>query len=241
MKRLELTLEDPAWNLALDEALLDVAEAGPGPSEWLRLWEPAAPLVVSGRSTELTREVQLDACRREEVPVFQRCSGGASIVSGPGCLMYSLVLSLESHPHLAIPSEAHQMVLQRLAKGLQGLGVDASLAGTSDLALEGRKFSGNSLRAKRRHILYHGTLLYNFPLDLIERLLRMPPRQPDYRAQRTHIDFLINLPIQRRMLADMLVQQWNANEIHTEWPERETAELVKRRYRDATLNNGAHR
>ena len=48
MKLLDLTLDSPAENLALDEALLEQAEAD-GPQEVLRLWEPESPLVVMGR------------------------------------------------------------------------------------------------------------------------------------------------------------------------------------------------
>ena len=39
MKLLDLTLETPAENLALDEALLEEAEQSTKPTEVLRLWE----------------------------------------------------------------------------------------------------------------------------------------------------------------------------------------------------------
>ena len=47
-------------------------------------------MVVVGRSSRLDEEVHLDACRAAGVPVLRRPSGGAAIVSGPGCLMYAL-------------------------------------------------------------------------------------------------------------------------------------------------------
>ena len=46
----------------------------------------------------------------------------------------------------------------------------------SDLVLGDLKFSGNSARCRRRWLLYHGTLLYDFPLALVARCLKMPPR-----------------------------------------------------------------
>jgi lipoate-protein ligase A len=49
MKLLDLTLPTPAENLALDEALLDAAEAGELPDEVLRLWEFPQAVVVIGR------------------------------------------------------------------------------------------------------------------------------------------------------------------------------------------------
>ena len=230
MKLLELTLEDPAANLALDEALLDEADQQQSPAEWLRLWEPSQPMVVIGRSSKLDLEVNLAECQRQQLPVFRRCSGGAAVVAGPGCLMYSLVLSIEIYPQLVIPSEAHLLVLQRLTAGLRKLGCPAGLDGTSDLAVEGRKFSGNSLRSKRRHILYHGTLLYDFPLPLISQLLRMPPRQPDYRAGRSHSDFVVNLDLDVASLQGMLIEQWQAEPSSDDWPQQRTEQLVGERY-----------
>ena len=52
---LDLTLPNAAENLALEEALLDDAECGIGPGSVLRLWEPATPCVVIGRSSRVER------------------------------------------------------------------------------------------------------------------------------------------------------------------------------------------
>src|SRR5690349_22350415 len=100
MRLLDLTLPTAAENVALDEARLDQSEADTEASEILRLWEPAAPIVVVGRSSQVALEVDLTACRQSGVPVVRRASGGAAIVTGPGCLMYAIVLSYDLHPEL---------------------------------------------------------------------------------------------------------------------------------------------
>ena len=84
MTLLDLTLPTAAENLALDEALLDEAEASSAGCETLRLWEPKEPAVVIGRSSQAAIEVRLDACRELAVPVLRRASGGAAVVTGPG-------------------------------------------------------------------------------------------------------------------------------------------------------------
>jgi lipoate-protein ligase A len=184
MKFLDCTLATPAENLALDEALLDAAQLGECP-EVLRLWESAAPIVVVGRASQVAVEVDLDACRARHIPVLRRTSGGAAIVAGPGCLMYALVLSYERLPHLRMIDQAHSFVLETIASSLRTRVPMVSRCGISDLTIDGRlKFSGNSLRASRTHLLYHGTLLYEFPLPLVGQLLLTPPRQPEYRARR---------------------------------------------------------
>ena len=107
----DLTLATPEENLALDEALLDQAEAGTG-SEVLRLWESRQPMVVVGRGSHVAQEVDLAACRRDGVPVLRRTSGGGAIVNGPGCLMYALVLSYALRPRLRAIDVAHRHVLE---------------------------------------------------------------------------------------------------------------------------------
>jgi len=230
VKLLDLTLDTPEENLALDEALLDEAEAASRQTEVLRVWESRLPIVVVGRSSNVEVEVDRGQCQRLGIPILRRSSGGASVVVGPGCLMYGVVLSCERRPHLRMISEAHRLVLGVLADSLGAVVSGVRPLGTSDLTLGGRKFSGNSMRSKRTHLLYHGTLLYDFPLPLISTCLRSPPRQPEYRQSRSHDEFVTNLPVSAVDLRHALFEGWDAREALDQWPCRDTQKLVETRY-----------
>lgn len=226
MRLLDLTLDSPAENVALDEALLDEAEAATEPMETLRLWESPSPMVVVGRSSRISEEVCWEACARLGIPVLRRASGGAAVVLGPGCLVYGLVLNLQHRPALRMVEQAHRMVLDRLADALRRWVPGICRRGTSDLALGEAKFSGNSVRLKRRCLLYHGTLLYNFPLELVEKCLAMPPRQPAYREGRPHRAFLTNLPLSGEIIRRAVAAAWCAEQVRTDWPQAQTARLA---------------
>jgi lipoate-protein ligase A len=230
MRYLDLTLPTPAENLALDEALLVEAEACGEPVETLRLWEPRSPMVVVGRSSKIAAEVRAETCRQEGIPVLRRTSGGAAVVTGPGCLMYALVLSLIRRPGLRVVDQAHRFVLRTLAEAFQPLMAGVQCRGISDLAIGERKVSGNSIRIKRDYLLYHGTLLYDFRLELIDRLLAMPPRQPAYRNGRAHEAFVANLPTTADALRQALRTAWQAVEPCDAWPRGGTEQLVAERY-----------
>ncbi|MEX2173458.1 MAG: lipoate--protein ligase family protein [Pirellulaceae bacterium] len=230
MKLLDLTLPTPAENLALDEALLDAAEADPARDDVLRLWEPPSYFVVVGRSSRIAVEVNAAACREKQIPVLRRSSGGASVLAGPGCLMYGVVLSYRRFPELRMLDRVHAHVLSLVAAGLNRLNLGAEPRGTSDLAIAERKVSGNSLRCKRDHVLYHGTLLYNFDLPLVEQLLRTPPRQPEYRAGRSHGSFIANLPADAPHLRQAIAAEFGAQEPLVDWPRELTQQLVAERY-----------
>ena len=238
MRQLDLTLTTPAENLALDEALLDEAEASPVVVETLRFWESTAPLVVVGRSSQLAHEVHEDDCLELGIPVLRRTSGGAAIVAGPGCLMYALVLSYEARPELRSLDKAHEFVLSTIASAIKQHVPSITRQGTSDLAIGRLKCSGNSVRCKRRTFLYHGTLLYDFDLSLIARCLQMPPRVPAYRQGRSHEEFVANLPLDAVTLRKTVSRAWNANPSNVDWPRDRVVELVASRYGRADWNRG---
>ena len=148
MRLLDLTLKSPHGNIALDEALLDEAEATNDPTEVLRLWEPSETVVVIGRSSRTEEEVHVDKCQREDIPIIRRCSGGAAIVTGQGCLMYAVVLSYERRPELRMIDQAHTFVLDTMRTAVGSLLKNVEALGTSDLTVDRFKFSGNSLRCK---------------------------------------------------------------------------------------------
>jgi lipoate-protein ligase A len=247
----EETAEARRW-----ESPFATAPPAAGYGETLRVWEPATPFVVLGRASRVEQEVDLEACQRLGIPVLRRASGGAAVVVGPGCLLYAVVLSYELRPELRPLDAAHRFVLGRVAEALAESVPRVVRAGTSDLVIASTeevasfagahharhaamhderkdalyKFSGNSLRCKRAHFLYHGTLIYDFDLRLIDSCLRMPPRQPEYRAGRSHKRFLANLPIAPDVLRRALVQAWQADEPITEWPQLRTSLIARDRY-----------
>jgi lipoate-protein ligase A len=235
MRYLDLTLPTAAENLALDEALLEEAVIA-APGETLRIWESPQLAVVLGRSSRIADEVHTDACRASGIPILRRPSGGATVLVGPGCLMYSLVLSYRLRPHLRVLSQAHREVLGILAAALNRLAPGVQCCGTSDLALGEQKFSGNSVRCRRDHFLYHGTLLYDFPLSLIDRYLAMPARMPLYRAGRPHSDFVMNLPLKAEAIRRALVAAWDARQPCDDWPAQGTAHLVVEKYSQPQWN-----
>lgn len=238
MQFLDLTLPTAVENVALDEALLDAAEASAAETgsgargEVLRLWEPSETMVVVGNSSRLADEVRLDVCAARGVPVLRRASGGAAIVSGPGCLMYAVVLSYELRPELRAIDHAHHFVLDTIVAALGKKVTGVACNGISDLVLGDKKFSGNSLRCKRNYFLYHGTLLYQFPLEQVSELLKMPSRQPTYRQARSHADFITNLPTDAASLRQSLVAAFAANEKISDWPRELTRQLVAEKYSD---------
>ena len=231
MKRLDLTLPTPAENLALDEALVETADADQSHGELLRLWEPRETFVVIGRSSPLEKEVNVPWCASQKIKMFRRSSGGASIVTGPGCLMYAVLLDLKKRPHLRMLDKAHRKVMETMSSALSSIGIETQIEGTCDLTIDGRKVSGNSLRVKRNFLIYHGTMICDFDTATISQCLGTPVRQPDYRANRSHDEFLASIPATTEQLRPAIAKAWQAEEAVTDWPEELTQKLAVEKYR----------
>ncbi|MCS7167319.1 MAG: lipoate--protein ligase family protein [Gemmatales bacterium] len=228
MRFLDLTLPTLEQNLALDEALLLQAEFRQAGAV-LRCWEVPQPCIVLGMNGIIAREVRFDLCQRDGVPVARRCSGGGTVVLAPGCLVFSLILPTEASGCLDVRSSL-KSILNRVCSGLLAYGVPTQLAGTSDLVYHDRKVSGNAQRRLRTYFLHHGTLLYDFDVELAERYLPLPSRMPEYRRQRRHRDFLTNLPLRRDQLLACLRQAFEAEITESDWPGALVHQLVRDKY-----------
>ncbi len=226
MHFLDLTFPTPAMNLACDEALLSEREAGQG-GELLRVWEPASYFVVLGRSNPVRRDVDEKACHMRNIPFFRRTSGGGTVLLGPGCLNYSLILSIGPESPYQNLSTTYSAILQRHRQAVGELmGLEIQIQGISDLTMGNQKFSGNAQRRKKRFLLFHGTFLLHFDLSLIGQLLPLPGEAPEYRAGRPHEDFLANLGVSASALKECLRKTWMAQEPLEEIPLEKTRDLA---------------
>ncbi len=236
MKLLEKTYDTPEENLACDEALLLDLEENGG-EEVLRFWEPETYFVVLGHANKVDLEVNRRTCDEKDIPIYRRFSGGGTVVNGPGCMSFSLLLEMENHNRLLSIQETNRYVLARIASALQPLVKNTiALEGTSDLTINGKKFSGNAQHRKQRYVLFHGTILYDFDLPLINELLRQPTRQPDYRQNRKHHEFVMNFPAEKKRIGKAIQSEWNADEPLPGFSQKRINELVDTRYSQYSWN-----
>jgi lipoate-protein ligase A len=236
MRYLDLSFADPAENLACDEALLQWREAKGG-CGILRLWESPIYFVVAGHANRIGTEVDESNCVADAVPVLRRSSGGGTVLQGPGCLNYALILDHKKIPGAGDITQTYRFVLERHRRLFEELSGEAVvMTGMSDLAIGGRKFSGNSQYRKRSWSLVHGTFLLGFEVARMQRYLRMPSQEPAYRQRRQHEDFLRNVGISPERVKQGLRNVWQAVAGLEDAPVQLVAELASERYRQRKWN-----
>ena len=238
MQLIDPALTAPAELLAVDEALLDGCETRGG-AEYLHFWEPRETFVVVGYANQVATEVNVPACAAAGIPVYRRCSGGGTVLQMPGGLNYSLILAINPGGPTRNITTANQFIMERNRAAIQSaarqlaqpaLAAAISVRGHTDLCAGNLKFAGNSQRRHRNFLLFHGTLLLNCDLSLISTCLRLPSLQPDYRAGRSHLEFVTNLNLPAAVVKAALAREWQAVPAVLDLPREKITRLAQDKY-----------
>ena len=163
---------DPAFNLALEEALAE-AECSAGR---LLLWQNA-PAVIIGRHQNACAEVNLPALKKWGVQLVRRLTGGGAVYHDLGNLNFTFILPLGRMEEIS-PAQ----VLAPMLDYLSSLGLDVGMEGRNDITLKGGgKISGLASRRLPGKFLLHGTLLYDVNLTRLADVLLVDPAK--YRSK----------------------------------------------------------
>lgn len=167
---------------------IELLEAGE-PFGWF--WQTGRLAVIMGRSGKAEFEANEPACAEDNVPIISRMSGGGTVMVGAGVLCFGVVLKKEWQK--VNPAALAEKVLTPVCKGLSVDGINIQIKGLGDLSYNGRKICGTAQRWLKKSVMLHGTLLVDFDISLLEKYLKHPPKEPDYRLNRKHADFCVNL------------------------------------------------
>lgn len=185
----------PAFNMALDEALLDWQSKGLIPPV-IRFygWNPATLSI--GYFQRVEKDIDLDAVRRHQIGFVRRPTGGRGVLHDQE-LTYSVIVS-ESHPKMPkTVTEAYRVITEGILKGFRHLGLDAYFAAPKtagerealksphsgvcfdapswyELVVEGRKIVGSAQTRQKGVILQHGSILLDLDEDLLFSLFKYP-------------------------------------------------------------------
>ena len=199
---LDYTFLSLEQNLFFEEQLLNYVDNHKMTISFLRFWESPSYFIVLGRSNKPEIETFEERCRIQNIPIFKRCTGGGTVLQGPGCLNYALFFTFDDRT-FDITSTNH-FVMNSLQKGFVVSGFNVEVSGFTDLTINQYKFSGNAQRRKRQTLLFHGTVLYDFDLDQISNYLKYPSKSPDYRMKRQHENFVSNIVVSKNKIKNLI-------------------------------------
>lgn len=159
----------------------------------VRVFTPEAHYVVLGRANRFEDECHVENCIRDRVPVYKRSGGGGTVLLHPGCIVVSIGAWVKNYymnnKYFCLINEALVHVLAEQWQALRLL----KHSGLSDLSIDGRKVCGSSMFRSRNYLLFQASILVDRKIDLMERYLCHPSREPAYRQGKSHRDFVVGL------------------------------------------------
>jgi len=155
------------------------------------VWQPDRIYLVLGRSNEAVKSLIADTVDTDKVQVLKRPSGGEAVLLSPKMLVIALKVPLsmvqKAHDVFVI---ANDIIKEALSKeGIQNI----TSRGISDICIGEQKILGSAIFKKPDSVFYHAVLNVSEDINLIERYLQHPKREPDYRKGRNHLAFVSSI------------------------------------------------
>lgn len=135
---------------------------------------PAAPFANVGFHQEAERELDLDFCREEGIPVVRRVVGGGAILDGPWEQDYMVVVPQGAPGTEAGVDGFYERYLSPIRATLATLGVRAERSGVNDLAVGGKKISANGALFLDGAWVLAGDILLDVNPHFLAHVLRVP-------------------------------------------------------------------
>jgi lipoate-protein ligase A len=164
-------LVSPAVSAALDEAILEAHIAGKVPNT-LHFYRRGVPTISIGYFQKVSESVDMAECERRGIALIRRKSGGASIYTDAGQLIYGLVVHEDDLP--SERGESFRMICKAIAEALDAFGLDAVYRPTNDVEVDGMKVSGNAQLRRKGSVLQHGTIVVDTDMRQMDAVLKVP-------------------------------------------------------------------
>jgi len=155
------------------------------------IWKPDRYYLILGSSNKAETSLIVENVLNDQIPVYKRPSGGESVLLGPDTLVLSTLIHTQK---LEDPPKHFHDCNIRIMNALTEMGVkNISQKGISDIAIGNKKIAGSSIYRKTNIVFYHAVLNVAESPEKLEKYLAMPSKQPDYRQNRPHHEFVTSL------------------------------------------------
>lgn len=156
-------------------------------------------LGVSNRPEALLYQDKVEAAG---IPVIRRFSGGGTVIVDEGTLFVTLILNEQD---LAAPLFPEPILRFGEALYRDSWHIPAFHLKENDYVIGHRKCGGNAQYIRKGRCLQHTSFLWDYQEHNMD-FLRIPDTRPNYRAARSHRDFLCRLKEHYPERSDLIAQ-----------------------------------
>lgn len=209
---------DPAWNMAVDEALLRSSEEQKVPV--LRLYTWAPPALSFGYFQRLNG-IPFDQLKRLGIIPVRRITGGRAVLH-LGDLTYSIAISDNGKMPLGV-SGSYRYLCRGLLAAFDTMGIHAALGSErpqrngpniclalstgADIVFEGKKFVGSAQKRIGSSLLQHGSILLRQQANTLKQIFQNQQGIDEaLSAKTTCLDDIVARPVDRQEVVDAIAK-----------------------------------
>lgn len=196
-----------AENFAMNRAILEAHQTGEAPHTIRFLsFEPSA---LIGFHQDVEQELNLDYIAEHGIDIQRRLTGGGALYFDQQQIGWELYLD-KRVLGTADMSQIARRICETAARGLRALGVNAQYRPRNDIEVDGKKISGTGGAFDGDSILYQGTLLIEFDVERMMRVLRIPAEKISDKAIASARERIVTM---RDLLGDALPSRGHIQEM----------------------------
>ena len=174
--------------------------------EALSLVSPATPYVCIGFHQDVEREVDIDFCLANDIPVFRRDLGGGAVYLDGDQLFYQVILHRDNPLVTRNRLAFYRRFLEPVVRTYRKIGVPARYKPVNDVISGSRKISGTGVAEIGECVVFVGNLILDFNYDMMSRILKVPDEKFRDKVHKTLTE---NLSTIRRELSEREAARWD--------------------------------
>jgi lipoate-protein ligase A len=155
------------------------------------VWQPEGTMIVLGQSNTPERSLITENVEADNIPVTKRPTGGEAVVLTP---QMAVITVAREFRETITSKDFFKVINGMMLDVLSDLGVkNYGMKGISDITIGDRKILGSSMHRREKRLVYHAVLNISEDPGIFERYLKHPGREPGYRLNRSHGEFVTSL------------------------------------------------
>lgn len=157
-------------NMAIDHAIYEsVANGRENPTIRFYKWKNNS---VSLGAYQNTNDINLEACKKNNVSIVRRMTGGSAVFHDKADFTYSVIAPIRVFNYSI--KNAYKEICSSLINALKDLGIKSAMENKNDIIVQNKKISGNAAKAMEKGVyLQHGTLIYNIDFEIMPLVLNI--------------------------------------------------------------------
>lgn len=155
------------------------------------IWIPDETCIVLGRSNNPNNSLCLDNIIKDNIPVYKRPSGGETVLLSNKMLVLSIAIKQTDFKSGKLYFKDYNT---KIISALKSMGIkNLGYKGISDITINDLKILGSAIYQNKFVVFYHAVLNVSESTSLIEKYIKHPKREPDYRKKRNHKEFVTSI------------------------------------------------